>query len=356
MPKRLVICADGTWNEPEQTDRRMPADSNVVKLARAVLPQDPNGIPQIILYHKGVGERAGLWDHLTGGAFGVGISANIEDIYLFLVNNYQPGDELFLFGFSRGAYTVRSLAGLIRKCGILRRENLRRYEDAYNLYRERTDESHPTAERAVAFRKECAWPEFVKPDFRIRFIGVWDTVGALGIPVTPRLRFWTKKWYEFHDVSLSSHVDYAYQALAIDERRKPFQPAIWEQQQSAPPNQVLEQAWFPGVHCNVGGGYVDTGLSDGALIWMWDRATHAGLSLDDRFKPVANPRGELRDSMTLGYRLLGDGTRKLGSKNPQAKEGVNQSAPDRMRLCGDYEPQNLNEFLGTTPPPRIFSP
>src|SRR5207245_7741604 len=137
----LVICGERTWNQPEQTDRGMPADSNVVKLARAVLPQDPNGIPQIILYHKGVGERAGLWDHLTGGAFGVGISANIEDIYLFLVNNYQPGDELFLFGFSRGAYTVRSLAGLIRKCGILRRENLRRYEDDYNLYRERTDES-----------------------------------------------------------------------------------------------------------------------------------------------------------------------------------------------------------------------
>src|SRR5256885_669994 len=149
MPKRLVICADGTWNEPEQTDRGMPADSNVVKLARAVLPQDPNGIPQIILYHKGVGERAGLWDHLTGGAFGVGISANIEDIYLFLVNNYQPGDELFLFGFSRRAYTVRSLSGLIRNAGILKREFMGKYRDAYELYRDRDNSTKPGSDPAI---------------------------------------------------------------------------------------------------------------------------------------------------------------------------------------------------------------
>jgi len=355
MPKRLVICADGTWNEPEQTDQGMPADTNVVKLARAVLPQDPHGLPQVILYHKGVGERGSFWDHLTGGAFGVGISASIEDLFLFLANNYQPGDELFLFGFSRGAYTVRSLAGFIRNCGILKREHLGRYTEAYDLYRDRTDDTHPSSSQAVAFRENYAWPEFVRPDFSIRFIGVWDTVGALGVPVRP-LRFWTKKQYEFHDVSLSSHVDFAYQALAIDERRQPFQPAIWEQQLPASPTQVLEQAWFPGVRCNVGGGYADAGLSDGALLWMWDRATQAGLGLDSQVCPLPNPCGELRNSMTWWYRSFGDGTRKLGSKTSQTHEGVDQSTLDRRRLCKDYTPQNLEEFLRSTPPPPIFKP
>src|SRR5713101_3740691 len=122
MAKRIVVCADGTWNTPEQTEEGKACATNVAKLASAVAPQDGLGQTQVVYYHPGVGERGGLWDHVTGGAFGVGLSANIEDIYLFLATNYRAADELFLFGFSRGAYTVRSLAGLIRNAGILKRE------------------------------------------------------------------------------------------------------------------------------------------------------------------------------------------------------------------------------------------
>ncbi len=349
MTKRIVVCADGTWSKPEQEDQGKPSSTNVVKIVTAIRPQDANGMTQVVYYHKGVGERGGLWDHLTGGAFGAGISRNIEDIYLFLISNYVPGDELFLFGFSRGAYTARSVAGFIRNSGILKPEYIGMYQDAYELYRDRSDASHPRSERATNFRNQYAWP-----DFNIRFIGVWDTVGALGIPVTP-LRFWTKKRYEFHDVELSSHVDYAYQALAVDERRKPFLPAVWTRQPGAVQTQVLEQAWFPGTHCDVGGGTAHTGLSDGALLWMCDRAAARGLYLDAAKLPQAGePTAPMADSMTLFYRLLGNGTRTLGAANPLGEEGLHQSTVTRMAQDPHYAPQNLNDFA--TRRPTVYRP
>ena len=339
MATRWVICADGTWNEPEQTDEGMPAPTNVVKLAKAVAPRGADGMPQVVCYHSGVGERGGLLDHLQGGAFGDGISLNIRDLYLFLVLNYRPGDELFLFGFSRGAYTVRSLAGLIRNSGILKDEYAERYADAYNLYRDRTDATHPSAAQSVQFRARFSWP-----DFNIRLIGVWDTVGALGIPVPFQLG---RQQNEFHDTDLSSHVDFAYQALAIDERRKPFVPCVWNKQPASPASQVLEQAWFAGVHCNVGGGYVDAGLSDCALDWMWKRAAKVGLKLEAQGGLAPDPDGAMRDSMTLGYRLLGENLRVLGAKLPGSDEGVS----DWVRKRKGYYPQNLADFDKAHPAP-----
>jgi uncharacterized protein (DUF2235 family) len=346
--RRLVVCADGTWNRPDQLDENRPAPTNVVKVGTAVLPVDSLGVTQVVAYHSGVGERGGLWDHLTGGAFGEGISRNILDLYRFLITNYAPGDEVWLFGFSRGAYAVRSLAGLLRNSGLLMREHLGEMLSAYALYRDRSDATHPDSRRARAFRQDYAWPAF-----GIRFIGVWDTVGALGIPVTP-LRFWTKKDYEFHDVQLSRTVDFAYQALAIDEHRKPFEPAVWHKHPHAPPTQVLEQAWFPGVHSNVGGGYADTALADCALAWMWDRAEKAGLGLDPALQPQGNPDGEMRDSSTWFFGLLGDGTRVLGAKN--GKGGA--ELPHRAALVrSGYGPPNLTAFLATLPePPDRYTP
>lgn len=337
--KRLVVCADGTWNEPEQKDRGKAAPTNVVKLATSVSPQDGNGVHQILCYHEGIGEHGGLFDHISGGAFGTGISRNIKDLYQFLCINYLAGDELWFFGFSRGAYTARSLAGLVRNCGILKRENLSKIGEAYDLYRERTDDSSPSSEKAKAFRAAFSWP-----DCRIRFIGVWDTVGALGIPVRP-LRFWSKSKYEFHDVQLSRHVEFAYQALAIDERRKPFLPSVWSRQPDAPSSQVLEQAWFPGVHCNVGGGYADTGLSDSALAWLCDRAVKAGLALEMKRLPTGNPDCVMRDSMTLFYRMLGIGERQPGNES-QSAEGTHQVSLKRS----NYMPENLRNFLMQSPP------
>jgi uncharacterized protein (DUF2235 family) len=339
MNKRWVICADGTWNNPEQTDQGKPRPTNVVKLAAAVLPFDDKEIPQAIFYHAGVGEYEDTWTHLTGGAFGAGLSRNIRDLYLFLTLNYSSGDELFLFGFSRGAYTVRSLAGLIRNSGILKDKYVTRFEEAYTLYRDRTDDTRPSATQSIQFRKKYSWP-----DFNIKFIGVWETVGALGIPIfIPNL-----KQLAFHDVQLSSHVDYAYQALAIDEKRKPFTPTLWIKQPTSPDSQVLEQAWFPGVHDNIGGGYEDTGLSDCTFDWIWNKAASCGLKMDATQKPTPKANGILYDSMTWFYQLFGDGTRSLGTKLPASNEYLSQTVRDRQCLT-DYHPKNVLEFLKKNP-------
>ncbi|WP_298291910.1 DUF2235 domain-containing protein [Thiomonas sp.] len=341
--KRIALFSDGTWSKPDQADGNAPTPTNVVKLSIAVAPQDAHGIEQIVFYQKGLGEQGGLWDKLSGGAFGLGISSNIRDLYLFVVQNYTPGDQLFLFGFSRGAYTVRSVAGLIRNCGILRPQHVTQLGAAYALYRDRTPDSHPNAARSVAFREAYSWP-----DAPIDMIGVWDTVGALGIPVTP-LRFWSKPFYEFHDVTLSSHVRYAYQALAIDERRKPFVPTLWQTQPQAS-GQVVEQAWFPGVHGDVGGGQALTGLSDGALLWMADRAQRCGLALDTSLLPPhGDPAAPMGDSMTLFYRLLGSGERQPGLTNPGGHEGVHTSTLSRHATVPGYRPAALERFLAMRP-------
>ncbi len=341
MSKRIVIGSDGTWNRPDQKDQGQTRPSNVAKLALAVAPQGADGKRQIVFYDKGVGTGFGL-DRLLGGAFGTGLSKNIGDAYRYLVGHYDEGDEIFLFGFSRGAYTVRSTAGLIRNSGILRREYSNRFKEAYALYRRRDGRSHPTAIESRLFRKSYSH------EVRIKFIGVWDTVGALGMPVRG-LRFVNRLMgLEFHDVKLSSTVEYAYQALAIDEKRKPFRPAVWEPQPHAV-GQTLEQVWFAGVHTNIGGGYVDTGLSDIALVWMIEKAETAGLAIDQAvLKELAvrpNQAGKLRNSKVGLYAMTPDYNRPIG-RAAGTNESVHPAAEARYREDPTYHPKNLTEYLG----------
>ncbi|WP_268746561.1 DUF2235 domain-containing protein [Nitrincola sp. A-D6] len=168
--KRIIICSDGTWQSPESDN-----PTHVLRVARAIAPEDLQGNKQVVFYDWGVGTEG---DRVRGGATGAGLDKNIMDIYRFIVHNYDDGDALFLFGFSRGAYTVRSLAGLIRNAGILRREHAELISHAYELYRQRSADSRPFKEKSTEFRQLYAVADIT----RIRFIGVWDTVGALGIP------------------------------------------------------------------------------------------------------------------------------------------------------------------------------
>ena len=348
-PKRLVVCCDGTWNTPDEVQDGKPARTNVAKIAHAVIPVDGHGTEQRVYYRKGVG--TGKLDHFVGGALGWGLSRSVQDAYMFLVENHEAGDEIFLFGFSRGAYTARSVVGLIRNSGLLRRRYARKLEDAYALYRDRSDASHPRAVEAELFRKSFGH------QVRIRFIGVWDTVGALGIPVDlPGLQLFSS-WWKFHDVKLSTTVDNAFQALAIDERRKPFTPAIWEQQPGAQDvGQRLEQVWFAGVHSDVGGGYPETGLSDVALTWMSNRARECGLAVDlDAARMDVRPDGfaELHRSMTLYYRVFGRLVRPIPVQRTDAegrpivtREKAIDLAVLRATAAGaDYRPRNLLSFI-----------
>jgi len=338
--KRIVVCCDGTWNRPDQVHGGEVCASNVTKIARCVAPVDPRGTQQLVFYDKGVG--TGRFDRLLGGAFGWGIKEKILDAYQFLIVNYEPEDELFFLGFSRGAYTVRSTFGLIRNSGLLKPEFIHKVPDAYALYRRRDDASHPDAVESELFRRTYSRQP------RAKFIGVWDTVGALGVPVGGLLQLINKRW-SFHDMTLSSWVDNAFQALAIDERRKPFRPSLWDQSVNAA-DQVLDQVWFAGVHSNVGGSYPQAGLSDVTLLWMVEKAESCGLAIErNRMvttnKPHPDAFGTLYNSQTLWYKIagLGDYIRPMGRT---VKESDARTAVDRLENpASKYQPPNLNDFL-----------
>lgn len=332
--KRIITCSDGTWNSPGAKDRGKIVLTNVERLYRLLDTQGVDAttgklIPQVSYYDTGVGTGYSWYDKYMGGATGAGIDKNIQDAYKFIMWNYEPGDEIFLFGFSRGAYTARSVGGFIRTCGVLKPQHLHLVEEAYQLYRDKTGLTHPESHMMESFKKCYSYTP------RIRFIGVWDTVGSLGIPLH-FYQIFNKGKYEFHDVTLSKIVDYAYHALGIHERRKIFSPTLWERSKNASPSQVLEQAWFTGVHSNIGGGYCDCGLSDITLQWMIDKASHPrvglGVNLKDADPPIKpDPNGELRNSITGIYNLAPKQWRTI-CKDKNGCETIHESVKQRKDL------------------------
>ncbi len=344
--KRIVACCDGTWSTAVQ-----PCPTNVERLAKEIAPQGPDGTVQVVYYHDGVGTSPG--ERLIGGAFGYGLSAIVRDAYRAVVTAFSPGDEIFAFGFSRGAYTARSLVGLIRNCGVLRPEHVDRLDAAYALYRRRDDASGPDADEARQFRDRYSF------ETRIRFVGVWDTVGSLGIPLSgiELVDVLNRPW-QFHDTRLSSTVDAACHAIAVDERRRPFKPTLW-----GPPTDgdvVRHQTWFAGCHDDVGGGNTEHGLSDVTLRWMARHAVDGGLALlpDSPLSPQraggVSPRigdvtpdalGPVHDTMTWAYRLLGPYVREIGTTDPTA-EAVADTVVTRSGKDPGYRPENLATYLG----------
>lgn len=252
-------------------------------------------------------------------ATGYGLQKNVEDAYRFLAHHYEDGDQVYLFGFSRGAFTVRSLAGMIFKCGLLRAGNDNLVEYASNVYStEHNDDL--AAGFKVAFGRRCP----------IHFIGVWDTVKSLVMNAGRR----------FHDATLSPEVRFGYHALAIDERREDFLPSPWDESRAVD-GQTIEQVWFAGVHSDVGGWYDDRGLSNIALHWMLGKALACGLRLamptEVRLQP--NPHGEGHRSDTGFWRLRGRWARKIPER-----ARIHRSVFGRMdNPANGYQPTNLPE-------------
>ena len=341
--KRLITCSDGTWDKPGEVDKNGKAlDSNVCLLYNAITDKGKDGKPQLKVYDTGVGTGYSLKDKLTGGIIGMGIDKKIKDIYTFLLLNYEPGDEIYLLGFSRGAYTARSLGGFIRNCGILKPEHIGLVDKAYELYRDKNDYTKPDDDLMRSFRRNYCFEDIT----RIKFIGVWDTVGALGIPLSA-WSLYNQERYKFHDVTLSSTVDYAYQALAVDERRKPFTPALWAASDNTThgKNIAMEQRWFAGVHCNVGGGYADKGLSDHTLKWIIDKAAGVGLAFDEsKLSLHPNYKGLIGDSYTPVYWLTGKIWRVIG--DPQyPNQVIDESVMERIARIPAYRPGNLEKYF-----------
>lgn len=299
MPKNIVICADGTGNTTVKG-----RGTNVFKLFEAVdgnghrFPPGPD--QQVTIYHDGVGTENLKWLRLLSGAFGWGLSRNVKQLYAELARVYSPGDRIFLFGFSRGAFTVRTLTGLITTCGILDvnaygtnssfTNNIR---TAYSEYRRKYQTKLSTA----IFGKRTVDPAVLRARFSvdipgfadesrpvIQFIGVWDTVDAVGLPLRGADIINNVFWrFKFPDTTLSRYVGYAAHALALDEARHSFVPVLWDERDERPRTARIAQVWFAGVHSNVGGGYPRQGMSLVALDWMMTKAEQHGL----RFLPMA---------------------------------------------------------------------
>ncbi|SSW64506.1 DUF2235 domain-containing protein [Achromobacter agilis] len=264
MVKNLAVFFDGTWNEPN--DR-----TNAYELYKAA----PETSTQETLYIEGVGTQGqGLWaamDRFMGGAFGAGLSANIRAGYRWLCHRHEPLDRIFLFGFSRGAYSARSLAGMVRKCGLLNAPSEAGVEEAYALYR---DDCKPASLEATAFRAKFS------RETDLHFVGVWDTVGSLGIPVGGISFPGFSTFYNFHDTELSNHVHHAYHAIAANEFREPYFPTLWTRlagSEPRPPERPVEQRWFIGAHSDIGGGYRDGSLQTLPAAWLQEKAREVGL-------------------------------------------------------------------------------
>lgn len=378
MKRRLIICCDGTWQD---LDQKHP--TNVVKMTQAILPNgtdlaDPAiAVDQIIYYDEGLGTKQlnipdSISDFLTqlgGGALGLGIDHKIQDAYRFLCLNYLPGDEIYLVGFSRGAYTVRSLAGLIYNSGLPRREYVRMIPMAYELYRDRDhDEKDPDGAEAKAFR--ASYGERVP----IKALCCWDTVAELGIPDLFRrvhLDAALNHRYAFHDHKLNKTIQHAFHAVSIDENRKEFYYTPMEV--SSAQNTELCQVWFPGGHGCVGGGSEsDRGLSDGALAWMLEKVSALGLTVDSTRIAYKGSHGMmvtgLEPNPTIQVKaapcLLGSRLREIPVATSFTDE-VHISAKQRWHDPGcAYKPENLRQrfaadlaaWPGHASPPAVSPP
>jgi uncharacterized protein (DUF2235 family) len=261
--KRLVCFFDGTWNRPDDV-----VVTNVVKLQRAILASDAAGRAQLVHYETGIATEADLGQlAFAVGAIGLGVGERIRGGYRFLCENYEEGDEIFLVGFSRGAFEARSLAGIVALVGIAGAAAPETVDRVWAYY-EQSKLAEVPAE-LEALRAVARYP------VRIKCVAVWDTVGNLGIPLlgTGMIR----ELLGFRDTQLSPLVEVGLHALAIDEPRGPFRPTLWTAKRGAEPpkGQLIEQVWFPGSHGNVGGGHEDCALSDIALLWMAERLTQA---------------------------------------------------------------------------------
>jgi len=323
--KRIVVCADGTWNDPDDA-----VPTNVLRVARAIKPHADDGVQQVVFYDWGVGS---YYASVQGGISGLGMMKNIQDGYRFIVQNYDPGDEVFLFGYSRGAYTVRALAGMLNNCGILTRTKANLIPRAFNFYKNKS--AKPGSPEAGRWRNRHA----VNGDRgKVDFIGVWDTVGALGIP-TRALAFVEEKDL-FYDPILGSNVHRARHAVAIDEKRADFAPTLWTDTEA----RDIKQVWFAGVHGDIGGGAkAKEGkyLSDVALAWMAREAGAAGLALESHLHGAVGRHHKvpINRSYRGFYRVLGKAPRVM-----PVDALVHHTVQKRHR-AGGYNPAPLEQWL-----------
>lgn len=305
MPKNIVIFSDGTGQEGGKG-----ANTNIYKLFNMI---EDRTSQQISFYDRGLGTG---WRKLTGNVAGMGISKNIMECYTFIFENYVAGDQIYLFGFSRGAATVRSLTSFIHYFGIMPKSRPELIEKAYKIYKTGDETKRKIKAAEFVSTHHTMWT-------RIKFLGCYDTVAALGIPIKPlsaALNEIPGFQHTFQNFKLNETVENAYQALAIDDERKTFHPILWDA--DVLPYQTIKQVWFCGMHTDVGGGYEEQELSDIPFVWMKKQAVNNGLRIYS--SNSVSIRGDVNGHM---HNSRGKGWTKVYRKQPRSWDSNRTDKP-----------------------------
>jgi hypothetical protein len=350
--KRLAVFLDGTWNSVD-------TNTNVWRMRSLCAPTGQDGKPQLIYYSVGV-------NGFLGGAFGQGLDENIRLAYEWLIENYRDGDEIFIFGFSRGAYTARALAGLIAIDGLLEQGSPIGVNELFDRYKRGDEETiwklkemEAAGDIAKISPQEKWLLKYARP-VNVKVVGVWDTVGSIGIEAGDFTGI-SSSQFDYLQTGLRLPIQNGYQALAIDEHRAKFAPTIWDVHRSTAkprPLSSVEQRWFVGAHANVGGGYETDLLAQRPLRWLMKKAESQGLVFrsevnldgDDVTAKIRDSYGEFmygtyRMVSRPFYRTIGaapdvhdDGT------HTNVNETIDASVFQRWRADPTYRPQNLVEW------------
>jgi hypothetical protein len=355
--KRIIVCLDGTWNSADRSSN----PTHIVRIRDALASSAGSTRTfQRIYYDEGVGTADPI-DRFSGGFLGAGLGLNVRQAYKYLSRHYEPGDEIYLIGFSRGAFTARSVAGFIGACGLLKPDacTSEMEQAAWEYYRT------PTKDRPIG--DELKLRERCHNELTIKCIAVFDTVGTLGIP-NSALNWIGQSRFAFHDTRIGSVVENAFHAVALDEKRTAFKATMWEQpfNPTRPPPRI-QQVWFPGVHSDIGGGYPNPELGRIALDWMQGRLAELGVDFEG-LKSVdppgqgLNPHAAIHESRGLPLYLL-DRFRphhrpvrgiaafdQAQRSTPELvykpiEEALHRSALDRWVKESRYRPPNLDYVM-----------
>ena len=357
--KRIALFLDGTWNNIDD-------NTNVWRMKSLCARSSE----QLVYYSAGVGTQSG--EHISGGLLGIGINKEIIDAYQWLVDHYEQDAQLFIFGFSRGAFTARSLAGFISKCGMLKPGSPLSMTQLYERYQRISAKSVRALAKVTdenQLSQEDKWIKKYSVAIPIWFQGVWDTVGALGVPFPTFLKV-SRTDFAFLETDLRINDTHAYHAIAIDEHREPFSPTLWtkstrKQGDNFLPRTIdmVEQRWFVGAHANVGGGYKSDLLPQIPLNWLMNKAIAHGLVFKDRVVidgdenacPVCDSYAEMLHGVYKVYKTLtcaDDYYRPIGTEPidttdaviTNINETIDVTVFDRWRSDEKYRPINLTDW------------
>jgi uncharacterized protein (DUF2235 family) len=356
--KRLAVYLDGTWNSVD-------SNTNVWRMRALTAAKSKDDKPQFVYYSVGV-------NGVLGGMFGQGLDDNIRLAYEWLIENYNDGDDIFIFGFSRGAYTARALAGLIAIDGVLRAGSPIGVAELFERYRKGDEESiwrlkeMQASGDAGKLSEQEKWLLKYSQPADVKMIGVWDTVGSVGL-AAGNIAGISRSQFDYLQTGLRIHVLNGYHALAIDEHRNDFAPTLWTVRHPKDPKAVIaqprpmsgvEQRWFVGAHANVGGGYETDLLNQAPLRWLMKKAESHGLAFrseveldgDSVTAPIADSYGKFGYGIyhlisSPLYRPIGADPEVLDDgTHPTVNETIDTSVFKRWRADPAYRPKNLVEW------------